>query len=232
MVSAGIEWVQLGIPGRIFGWSDLFRDFYGIMVAFLWLVGIASHKGYYRVGSIAAIVVLLSVSTYPLAVVLIDENQARWDFPLLAGFESKFELSRWADKAAMRLVKKPVGEGEQAAAVELTTDKYSGVALLYFPGDWRNLDHLNFSVYNPGEPVILHCRIHDKSHLSDQSYKDRHNGQFFLSKGWNDIAVSVESIRNGPEKRKLDLGNIRGFGLFLMDQNTERVLYLDDIRLE
>jgi hypothetical protein len=42
----------------------------------------------------------------------------------------------------------------------------------------------------------------------------------------------MKDILAGPCGRMMDLGDIRGFGIFVMKQKEKGVLYLDDVRLE
>ena len=102
---------------------------------------------------------------------------------------------------------------------------------MHFPEDWRGCEALAFSVFNPGGPVMLHFRVHDREHAGEhQEYYDRYNGTRLLAGGWNDIVIPMQAIHDAPRGRTMDLAHIRGFGLFVMDQ-PELLLYLDDVRL-
>ena len=49
--------------------------------------------------------------------------------------------------------------------------------------------------------------------------------------GWNDIVIPMTDILYGPQGRRMDLTQIRGFGVFVTRQTDRRVLYLDNVRL-
>lgn len=122
--------------------------------------------------------------------------------------------------------------GNFALKAFLSTEKYSGIGLRYFPENWDTARALTFSVYNPGEEVVLHYRIHDWKHTGEhQEFENRFNGRNSLAAGWNTIRVPIEEIVNGPKQRKMDLAHIRGLVFFVTEQAYERVLYFDDIRL-
>jgi len=126
----------------------------------------------------------------------------------------------------------PRVQGKYAARITLTTDKYSGVALNYFPGDWRGRRALAFQVFNPGQPLTLHYRVHDALHQREvQAYGDRYNGRSLLTEGWNEIIIPMTDIIAAPEGRAMDVTKIRGFGVFVVQQKERRVLFLDNVRL-
>ncbi len=232
LVGMGIEIAQLGASGRTVGWDDFFRDLAGAGLVFFWQVGISGNNRCAIIFSRIAACIIAAVCLVPLSCALLDEYQARREFPLLSGFEHRFELGRWADANRLRRVGYPVRAGKYSAEIRLTTDRYSGVSLFHFPQDWRGKNALAFSVFNPGEPVELLFRVHDRLHTGDkQEYHDRFNGSRILARGWNDIVIPMTAIHDAPASRKMDLAHIRGFGLFVMDQPEPRLLYLDDVRL-
>jgi hypothetical protein len=130
------------------------------------------------------------------------------------------------------MVSSPRLQGRYSAKIILTTDEYSGVALQYFPGDWSGRKSLAFNVFNPGQPISLHYRVHDYLHRGDtQPYDDRFNGKTILEHGWNEIVIPLKDIIEAPRGRKMDVTKIRGFGIFVMKQTERHVLFLDNVRL-
>jgi hypothetical protein len=178
--------------------------------------------------------IIVIVNLVPLGIALTDEYRSYKDFPLLAGFEREAELSRWANgRVNLSMVPSPRCQGRYSARITLTTDKYSGVSLQHFPDNWSGRSALAFNVYNPGQPVILHYRVNDFQHYSNniQSYDDRYNGRTVLDNGWNEIVIPLADIIEGPARRKLDVTKISGFGMFVMEQTERHVLFLDNVRL-
>lgn len=228
----GIEIAQLGVGNRTVGWDDFFRDLAGAGIVFFWRAGSSVNYRIPRIVSKMTAFIITAICLFPLSYALIDEYRARQEFPRLSGFERRLELGRWKDAERIRQVGHPVRKGKYSAEIRLTTNKYSGVSLFYFPEDWRGKKALAFSVYNPGSQVELSFRVHDRLHSGEkQLYQDRFNGMRVLSGGWNDIVIPMDAIRDAPAGRKMDLAHIRGFGLFVMEQPEDRLLYLDDVRL-
>ncbi len=228
----GIEVAQLGLGNRTVGWDDFSRDLAGAGIVFFWRLGNSGKNALRGYLAKMMILVIASACLLPLVTVLVDEYHARRDFPVLSDFESALEMGRWEDSGKLRQVESPVRQGSHSAEIQLTTEQYSGVSLMYFPGDWRGKRALAFSVYNPGLPVDLNYRVHDRLHTGEsQQYQNRFNGVTILARGWNDIVIPINALRDGPVSREMDLGHIQGFGLFVMNQPEKRVLYLDDVRL-
>ncbi len=231
LVGLGIEGLQLLTGNRSVGWDDIARNLAGTILASIWIADREGNALRWRRGLLLAAALIGCGCLLPLGVVLVDEYRARRDFPLLSGFESRLELGRWSSGNRLELVTDPIRRGESAVAVHLRHEEYSGAALVHFPEDWRGCEALAFSVFNPGGPVMLHFRVHDRGHTGEhQEYHDRYNETRLLTVGWNDIVIPMQIIREAPRGRTMDLAHIRGFGLFVMDQ-PELLLYLDDVRL-
>ncbi len=227
-----IELVQQVIGGRsVDGW-DVYRDLLGYLAAFTVTGSLPlTPKGYLLPS--AAMVVLLLGAVWPLYTSLADERTARRQFPLLSDFETPFEQNRWKDVRQLQRQKNIVRSGQYGLRVQLSTARYSGTSLFYFPHDWRGFRELHFSVYNPEEEVLfLHCRIQDGLHTQHgMRFDDRFHKRFELHSGWNDLSVSLQEVRTAPATRLMDMAQVEGFGLFVIRQPRARVLYLDSIYL-
>lgn len=230
-LATGIEFLQTLSPDRESSLQDILLGLVGGVLVLLW-------KDSGRVRNVRKNLLrscwagIIIICLLPLLLTLYDEFRAWRDFPVLADFESALELSRWENKEQITRVQAPVKSGSFALKASLTTEKYSGISLRYFPENWGGVRALTFSVYNPGEEVILHYRVHDWKHMGkDQEYTNRFNGRTKLASGWNTITVPIEEIVNGPKDRQMDLAHIRGLVFFVVEQPYERVLYFDDVRL-
>lgn len=231
-VGLGIELIQLNIAGRFFSWNDVGRDLLGGAVALLWKTGRKLPRIQSAlIGMVSTFIVLFQF--VPLGIVLADEYRSYRDFPLLSGFENGAELNRWsADRVERSLVTSPRVQGRYSVKISLTTEKYSGLSLRHFPNDWSGWSALAFNVFNPGQPIFLHYRIHDYQHQSKmQIYTDRFNGRTALEHGWNEIIIPLTDIIEAPEHREIDVTKICDFGLFVTKQTEQRVLFLDNVRL-
>ncbi len=227
-----IELVQQSIGGRsVDGW-DLYRNLLGCLTAFA-VTGSLPLAPRGNLLLSAVVIVLLFTALRPLYSSLADERTARRQFPLLADFETPFEQNRWKDVRQLQRQKNIVRRGRYGLRVQLSTARYSGTSLFYFPHDWRGFRRLHFSVYNPEEEVLfLHCRIHDGLHAQHgMRFDDRFHKRFELRPGWNDLSVSLQEVRTAPATRLMDMAQVEGFGLFVVRQPRARVIYLDSIYL-
>ncbi len=226
-----IEFAQNLFPGRTMSLADVVYSLAGALVALTWLSSSRSSGYKKRVSALAGIFILLLVAI-PLFRAGLDDYRARRDFPLLADFESSLEVSRWANIRNVKRVTHPVSSGSWSLQVVLGVEKYSGIALHYFPGNWSGMKELRFQVFNPDEPVVLNYRVHDREHQGEnQRYENRYNGRQLLASGWNRIIVPMADIESAPRDRKMDLAHIEGFGFFLVDNPEERILYVDRVEL-
>jgi hypothetical protein len=176
---------------------------------------------------------MLLVQLWPLATSLLDEAIARARFPVLADFETPFEIDRWRGAPGLSVESRPLAPAGRALKIPLSTERYSGAGLFYFEGDWKGFHSLEMSVYNPAaEPLWVTFRIHDRQHLqAGYQYEDRFNRRVLLGTGWNHIEFGLDKVASAPAHRNMDLGQIRGLGVFSSSLREPRVIYLDDIRL-
>lgn len=232
-IGFGIELIQLNIVGRFFSWSDVGRDLLGGAVAFLWKTGSKLPRIQSAlIGLLSIFIVLFQLA--PLGIILADEYRSYRDFPLLSGFEKEAEIKRWSagHQVEISKVSSPRVQGKYAIKITLTTEKYSGLSLRYFPHDWSGWNALAFNVFNPGQPLILHYRVHDFQHSTKmQDYTDRFNGRVALGYGWNEIIIPLTDIIEAPDHRDMDMTKICDFGLFVSQQTEKRILFLDNVRL-
>ncbi len=207
---------------------DILRNQLGALITFAFLY---SQKGYKKIALRCVVLILVGIALIPLARGGVDEWIAVNQFPVLSDFETGSEVDRWRSNGGLRIEKGIARHGTRALRVQLTTDKYSGVSLRYFQGDWRKFSHLFFSVYLPeNETLDLSCRVHDSAHTNQ--YNDRFNRKYLLKHGWNDIVIALEDIENAPRDRLLNLTDVENVSFFVMALKRERVLYLDFVYLE
>jgi len=200
-----VEFLQMFSGNRSPGIGDLLRNQLGCLTAYAFFIrpplfGDGCKRNLLRGG----VLVLLAIAVWPLCRSLIDEYRAARQFPVLSDFETPFERDRWVNVQQFREESERVRHGQKAVRVQLSTAKFSGIALFYFPHDWRGYQTLRCSVYNP---------------------------QFTLAHGWNDLVISLEKVKNAPKGRAMDMEHIEGFGLFVVQQSQPQVLYLDYVYL-
>lgn len=228
-----IEYLQSFLAGRVAGLQDLYGDLTGSMIALFVIAIKEARLNFVRVTGMLSGSAMLAVTIFPLATAVMDERRALHDFPLLADFTQKQETGRFREaQAQMSWASLPVATKNHMLRVDFSTQPFSGLSMVYFPRDWREYSFLSFKIYNPGEPVILHCRVYDRMHLTRKADDNRFETHFFIQKGWNDIQIKTYDIYMAPEGRVMDMSEILGIVLFVAKQTYPRTLYLDEFRLE
>ncbi len=231
LLGVGVEVLQMLTSGRQPDPLDVARNQLGCLVGF-GLVAWKSNVKWLKPFKYVVIVCLVGAS-YPFIRSVVDEQIARKQFPVLASFETPFERLRWKAPKQLKVQSKIVSKGKHAMQVKLTTAKYSGTSLFYFPGNWSGYNVLNFSVYKQdNKPLVLHCRIHDQLHKKNgNAFNDRFYQKFTVQQGWNTFQVQLSAVEQAPVSRMMDMHHIESFGLFVIEQPGPRTIYLDNIYL-
>jgi VanZ family protein len=215
--------------------SDAMRDVLGGALALAWsdrAPGGMTRAVRRAVRTVSLL--LLLAALVPVSAAVLDEWQARRDFPLLADFETRFEADRWDGSAARAIDRSRASSGAASLRIELVPAEYSGVALVHAPRDWRGYRFLRLDVFNPlTEPLDLVCRIHDGEHdRRGPDYRNRFNAGVRLSPGWNALAFDLAEVKRAPASRVMDMGDIRGFMVFAIRLPVPRTVFIDHVRLE
>ncbi len=227
-----VERLQVFFDGRSPSFHDILRNQLGylIIVAFFDF-GEGQLKKELRSALQLSVALLLVMALCPLGRAVIDEQIAARQFPVLSDFETPFEIDRWAAEKKLTVQKGIARHGKYSLKVQLTTNTYSGVGLIHFPGDWSEFKNLYISVFYPEDGQLeLVCRIHDSEHNNE--YADRFNKRFVLEKGWNDLVISLADIERAPVDRFLNISKIENLKLFVVRQEKERIIYIDNVHLE
>ena len=238
LLGVSIEFMQYGTT-RTPNTGDVIRDMAGsLLVLVFGPLGKKLQPINRRRSLQSFVIVLVLVLLWPFVRSLIDEAISRYQFPLLSGFETPFEIDRW--EGGDRLSVESIASISKGSALNgkllklsLTTDKYSGVKLRYFDGNWISARKLKISLYNSDtDPLQITCRIHDLLHIDGYpEYEDRYNRRFLLMQGWNQIEIDLDEVKESPSSRNMDMSHIRGLGLFVVSLPVPRILYLDEVRL-
>ena len=229
-----IEFLQL-LVGRSFEMKDLLNDLLGGYLGFL----VFTVRQFWRHQMIRGLMFLLmsgivTWGVWPVAVNALDELKMNDDFPVLADFETPFELSRWKSNFSdLSIVTDHVRDGLKSMRVDIGLGQYPGVSLAYFVSDWQGFKWLKFSIFNASaESHSIELKIFDEEHkLRGLKYKDRYNRKLVLKPGMNDLLISVDEVKLAPAEREMNLGDIAGVSLFLHDPQQPVTLYVDSLRL-
>ena len=232
-VSALIEWLQYRLS-READFFDILNNGIGALIAVVWCS--QSTRTISRpllLGARFILAAILLLQSLPLLSALYDEWQANSEFPLLAGFESRAELSRWSGSAAFSRSDEAQVAGLYSLKVALNTDRYSGLSLDHLPPDWRAYDRLTLALNSVDpEPLKVTVRVHDKTHgKRGHRYNDRFNRSFLLRRGWNTLSIELADIAAAPASRDMDMSAVAGLGIFVVAEQTAKTIFVDDIRL-
>jgi VanZ family protein len=217
--------------GRTFDLFDLMRNIIGALVSISFLLPMrAVVPKAIKIITIALVLVQL----FPFTASVIDELQARSDFPILSDFETPFQIERWQGNADISIAKDVGAPGNHALRADLTTDKYSGIELDYFPPNWQHYQEFQFQIFSPSpEPISMTCQVHDAQHTrGPRLFSDRFHKTYPLSQGWNTITIDIKEIQAAPQTRPMDLTQIRGIVIYATQLPHPRTIYIDNLKLQ
>lgn len=226
-LSIVIETIQSQV-GREASWQDVLRNLLGAWLGLFW-----GLHGDWRVwiGRLFA-TTLLGWQMFGLMQTGLDHLHRQHQFPVLSDFESVRDLSSWS--GSVERVTGIAAQGRYSLAIHLRRGRFSGVNLEHLHSDWQDYEFLYFSVRNPDvDELPLTLRINDLQHdLHGSRVGDRFNQRLQVQPGWNHYRVALRKVREAPQNRNMDLGQIQQLGIFATDLSVERMIFLDDMRLE
>jgi VanZ family protein len=228
-----VELLQYGVD-RFPDMQDIYRNLIGAAVAIVFLMPVKRSIPNLLLNLLrSAVVLMAAMQLLPIAIALIDEHHARRDFPSLSDFQSPFQIHRWQGSAGISIANDVGRPGNRALQAELTTRRYSGVNLTYFPANWLPYRRLQLRILNPShQPLSLTCRIHDELHArGPQHYQDRFNQTYAITQGWNTISIDLKQVQTSPQTRPMDLAHIRSIAIFTSRLDRPRTIYIDDLIL-
>jgi hypothetical protein len=234
VVGASVEVAQAVSGSHGDPW-DVVRDGGGAFSVALILIAFDSSLSFrarVALGGVATFV--LAAFTYPIFSALNDEAHARTQFPVLAGFGSKSELSRFhfSEGTRPKIVQITDEEGQAVSAMQLDLPPgtYPGFELRYFPGDWHGVRALKLLILNPEPtPTELGVRIDDTEYRLN--FDDRYNRSFPLLPGVNRIDIQLSDVAAAPRGRRFDLGRVHTLLVFAIDLKEPRTIFIGPIVL-
>ena len=158
--------------------NDVRRNFVGAIGCFLLITTFKKKTISVLLRTFTIFTIFLEI--IPTGTAILDEIIAIKQFPVLSDFENDIEISRWSGDASFKRNMQISEHGKSSLHIIFGTEKYSGLALNYFPRDWSVFKSLNYNIYYPdSDSLFFTCRIHDKQHAKgEQKYIDRFNQRF------------------------------------------------------
>ena len=227
--SVGSELLQWPLR-RDASWEDVFADCVGVVCA------IAAHAAVTRreklngaARATAALIALGCIAAYvaPIVSMVRDYVHRNSQFPVLASFDSRVELSWIVGYGVRRDVIAGVLE------VEFVRRVFPGFTFYEPVADWRNYKTLIIDAENPEQEQVLHLglRVHDAGH--DRTYADRFNSRFDIGPGERrSLRIPLDDIYRAPRNRLMNMAQISDVTLFRTKEDGSQRLRLHSMRLE
>lgn len=229
-LSVGIEEIQ-SAQGRENSIEDIYKNCLGASLALL-LHPKTRVAGDKIISVMRALVfLLLAFALFPLAINTIDSLYSRASFPVLASFETPFEIERWKSDNLSVI---ETGTGDRLLQNNFQPGRYSTLSFFYFPPDWTAYDCLAIRINNTGsDRFFLHIRINDRQHnANERSYVDRFNYKTPLLAGWNQLRIPLKNIKQAPRGRDMNMTQMEEITFFSAGLRQPVTLLFDDIELE
>lgn len=235
LLGTSIELLQYG-TNRTPDVGDISRDIMGCLLVLAFYPGMLVHSSRQWVRNVRfTVIVLFFFHLLPFSQSLLDEINARLQFPVLSDFETAFELDRWTGSATREVVNLDPLTPSHQLKIGYNTELYSSASMQYLIQDWSQYTTLNFRILQPlSEPLRISIRVHDEQHqsgLNPFQHNDRFNRSFYLKQGWNDITIPLQDIRMAAKSRQIDLSRIRNINLFTTRLSEAREIFIEEIFL-
>lgn len=157
-------------------------------------------------------------------------------FPILSNFDSVWDSWFWdTEKVEFLIIDPPAGwkqpSGDRVARLTFLPGAYPSFTCVEPVPDWTWYRFLSFEAYSDQDTVIsLTLKIEDMDH--NESYYDRFNRIVVIKPGVNQVIIPLDSVRQAPVSREMDLASIALFSLFAGRSEKPFIVYVDDFRLQ
>ena len=185
---------------------------------------------------LAGATLLLVLGLMPLAMAAWSYAKRADAFPVVADLTADWQRPFLSvGRSALEPVPAPPGweatAGEDVARLTFLDAPWPGVTVREPYPDWSGYGVLRFQVWSAlAAPVELVLRV-DDAHRR-RAHQDRYNGSFIVMPGLNDFTVPLATIEQGPQERRLNLGEISQFIIFSRRPSEPFDLYFSPFWLE
>jgi VanZ family protein len=232
-LAAGTELLQALQPNHDAAFGDFVRDMAGMSLVLLLRRGPSARINMAR----RLTVVLIAVAVLgPFFAVVGMYGQRNRAFPIVmplngSSWERRLLTFHGSELVPGKCEVPGSPAGDALARLSLRPGRYPGLFFDEPYPDWRGFDRLVFrAAMDSDQPIPLTLRINDAQH--NGRYADRFNIRLDITPGDHRIEIPLETIRSAPEGRKMDLGHIRGIGVFAFQLNRPSHVCLSAFRLE
>lgn len=229
-----IESLQYHI-GRNASWDDVLHNLYGVFLGLTFSGGGITNK-FLLAGLRLLSVAVLIPSLWAASCAAYADLRMRAQFPLINNFESDYELRQVVriGKSIREQSNRHATNGNYSLAIDLGSEKYSGVKWLGRYGNWSQYSYFAMDIFSAAdEPFDLILKIADLQHdMGENLLTDRFNRSITILPGHNAIRVDLQEIKNAPAGRAMQMDKINCLELFSVSLDAPRVIYVDHLRLE
>ncbi len=246
VITAGLgaltEFLQLFSP-RDADLGDFLRNVSGA-AAFLMVRGALERdeEGRYRlkprsrrVGAFLGALVLIGAVFAPVALTGYAYRERVRRFPLLAGFDSRWEKTFVLPTRARldwEVLPGRFGEpGRKVGRWTLYPQVWPGLRILEPVTDWSGRKAIRFEIWSElDEDLPMTLLVDDFRHRVDR--EDRSRTRFQVHPGHNYIRILLEEIRTDPEGLPLRMDQVAAVYLYISKPEKTFTLWIDSIGLE
>lgn len=221
--------------GRNASWGDVAANSAGLLAALGWIASQAVAGVRRKILVLAALSLLVAVSVNPLRNIWDSIQQIR-SFPMLSSFERSRSTGSWAGyRADLERSTEWSSHGDYSLKATLSPDENSGVAMVWFKRDWRDLTSLHLDLMNPNdEPLTLIVKVLDEYHTRNGfQHSDRFTRRYVVTPGDTaNVKINMADIEAAPVSRKMNLKWVWAIEIFSPDVKVSKVFFVDNVRLK
>lgn len=234
-IGTTIEVIQIFLH-REFSSSDIINDVLGGYIGLLALVIFNKQQTLkFKASAFLLVTFCFAVGLRNMEKHLLDELNMHQQFPVLADFETKLEMSRWENNlTALKHSQEFVKTGSYSLKVSFLPGRYPNISLENFKNNWSGYKFLSYSIYNPShETYTFEMKVYDQKNINrGRSYNDRFNHKITITSGWNTFDIPLIDIVSAPKNRSMNIKKIKGFSLFTDHLKQPVTIYIDSIHLK
>jgi VanZ family protein len=229
LLAGGLVELMQARTGRIPELFDVLSDGAGALAGLLLVM--ARVSGRWRM-ALASVALLAGLFAYPSAISAWDESWARYQFPLIADMEGRFQADRFGGAYSQRRrIVDPEDPANHLLEVRFFPALYPRFSLRDLPRDWSSFAGFSFTAINPGpDPFFLMVRVDDIHH--DNRPADRYLLRLTLQPGRHRIQVPLDAVTTAPDSRPMDMTAISKVLFYGYNLKEDRAVHFDDFRLE
>lgn len=229
-VSGMAEWIQPLIRQKRDLWDVVVAMAGAVTFCLFRIVGTDAPPSLVRRSILRmACIASASVGLWRPLVEIADGGLRRYQFPVLASFETPLELRRWTPRGCqIRRIRNTERHGYVLRVTAHEGIAYPGISSHKIPSDWTGYERLHFLAASE-PPLVLTLRIDDEV---GATYENRFQNSYLLDGDWHEFNVNLTQDLKTPRGRPLELRQITAVSFFIEQVMTGSVaFYLDEVRL-